>query len=191
MVYHQIAFVHALRQQLRGLSAVDELTPLLSAQDLQAVLKERNIPAAIQRRMAKMLREAKSRQWIDALEWQSMDRNLDDLLDAQGGVERIKNTPIPKQYDYFPMVFVQIYCILLPAGMVGQLGWLTPLGSTLVGFIFLALDKTGRDLESPFDNTIHDVPMTSISKTIETNLRQALGETEVPRTVEPVRGVLW
>lgn len=191
LIYHQIAFVHALRQQLRGLSPWNELEPLLGAEDFQALRKEKNVPLTIQQQMGWMLRAARDRGWVDPLEWQAMDRNLDDLADAQGGAERIKNTPLPKQYDYYPRLFVQIYCILLPVGMVEQLGWFTPLGSTLVGFMMLALDKIGRDLEDPFDNTIYDVPMTAITTTIETNLRQLLGETRLPEPIQPVQGVLW
>ncbi len=117
--------------------------------------------------------------------------NLDELVNAQGGAERIKNTPMPKQYDYFPQLFVQIYCLVLPLALVMNMGWYTPLGSTMVGFIFLALDKIGRDLEDPFENTIYDVPLTSITRTIEVNLRQMLGETVLPPAEKPVRGVLW
>jgi putative membrane protein len=84
-----------------------------------------------------------------------------------------------------------MFCFLLPLTMVSSLGWFTPLGSTLVGFIFLALDKIGRDLEDPFDNTINDIPLTSITRTIEINLRQMLGETELPPPVVPVDDVLW
>jgi putative membrane protein len=112
-------------------------------------------------------------------------------VDAQGGAERIKNTPMPKQYDYFPQLFVQIYCLLLPLALVTNMGWYTPLGSTLVGFIFLALDKIGRDLEDPFENTIYDVPLTAITTTIDINLRQLLGEKELPQGQKPVHGVLW
>jgi putative membrane protein len=113
------------------------------------------------------------------------------LMDAQGGAERIKNTPMPKQFDFFPKLFVHIYCLMLPVGLVETLGWYTPLGSTLVGFMFLALEKIGNDLEDPFENTIYDVPMTAIATTIEINLRQLLGETELPPPEQPVRGVLW
>ncbi len=56
--------------------------------------------------------------------------------------------------------------------------------------MFLALDKIGRDLEDPFDNTIYDVPMTAITTTIEINLRQFLGEKDLSEAVQPVRGVL-
>ena len=191
LVHYQIAYVHALRQQLRGLSPWQEVERVLPGEDLGGLRGSKNVPLSLQQCMGEMLRAAKQRGWLDRLEWQAMDRNLDDLADAQGGTERIKNTPMPKQYDFFPMLFVQIYCLLLPIGMVQNLGWFTPLGSTLVGFMFLALDKIGRDLEDPFDNTIFDVPMTAIATTIETNLRQLLGETDLPEATTPVRGVLW
>ena len=57
--------------------------------------------------------------------------------------------------------------------------------------MFLALDKIGRDLEDPFENTIYDLPLTAITTTIETNLRQLLDEHSLPSPAIPVRGVLW
>ena len=191
LVYHQIAFAHALRQHLRGLEPWKELTPLLSEQELRELREERNVPLAIQQQMGTLLRQCQVREWIDIAHWRALDATMDDLTDAQGGTERIKNTPMPKQYDYFPQLFVHIYCTLLPLALVTNMGWLTPLGSTLVGFIFLALDKIGRDLEDPFENTIYDVPLTAITTTIEINLRQLLGETVLPQREMPVHGVLW
>jgi putative membrane protein len=191
LVHHQIAYVHALRQELRRLEPWEEIAPLLNDAELSALRLERNVPLAIQKQMAALLRECQVRGWVEMGHWRAMDGNLDDLMDAQGGAERIKNTPMPKQYDYFPQLFVHIYCVLLPLALVTNMGWFTPLGSTLVGFIFLALDKIGRDLEDPFENSIFDVPLTSITKTIEANLRQLLGETELPQTQRAVDGVLW
>ena len=191
VVHHQIAYVQALRQQLRKLDPLPAIQRILSSEELESLRGHSNPALAIQRNMGDMIREMRVHGWIDGLAWQAMDRNLDDLLNAQGGAERIKNTPLPKQYDFFPMLFVQIYCLLLPVGMVESLGWFTPLGSTLVGFMFLALDKIGRDLEDPFENSIYDLPLTSITTTIEINLRQLLGETSLPDVVTPVDGILW
>ncbi len=191
LVYHEIAYVLALRQQLRGLEPWDEIAPLLNEEELSALRDEKNVPLAIQRQMSLLLRHCQVRGWIDIAHWRALDSNLDDLVTAQGGAERIKNTPMPKQYDYFPEFFVQIYCLVLPLALVMNMGWYTPLGSTMVGFIFLALDKIGRDLEDPFGNTIFDLPLTSITRTIEINLRQMLGETVLPPAEKPVRGVLW
>jgi len=191
MVHLQIAYVHALRQHLRGVEPWTVLAPLLDERELEMLRGQRNVPMVIQEWMGQLLLECQVREWIDALQWRAMDESLNDLTDAQGGAERIKNTPMPKQYDYFPRLFVHIYCVLLPLALVTSMGWFTPLGSTLVGFIFLALDKIGRDLEDPFENTIYDVPLTSITTTIEVNLRQLLGETTLPSATAPVDGVLW
>ena len=119
-----------------------------------------------------------------------MSDTMTQLANMQGGAERIKNTPMPRQYNYFPRLFVQVFCVLLPLAMVSDLGLATPLGSTAVGFIFLALDRVGRDLEDPFENTVYDVPMTSITRTIEINLNSLLGR-QGPEPVAPVDGVLW
>jgi len=191
MVYFQIAYVHALRQHVRGLEPWNEIAPFMSEQELSQLRGQQNVPFAIQEQMGLLLRECQAREWIDRQQWLAMDRSLGNLMDAQGGAERIKNTPMPKQYDYFPQLFVQMYCVLLPLALVAAMGWFTPLGSTLVGFMFLALDKIGRDLENPFENSIYDVPLTAITTTIEINLRQMLGETAVPKRTEPVHGVLW
>jgi putative membrane protein len=191
MVYYQIAYVHALRQHLRKLDPWEEISTVLSAQEIDELRREKNVPLAIQQWQSVLLRDALDHGWVDMAQWRAMDESLNDLVDAQGGTEKIKNTPMPRQYDFLPQLCTQLYCILLPLSMVASLGWFTPLGSTLVSFIFLALDKIGRDLEDPFDNKNNDIPLTSITRTIEINLRQMLGETELPPQVVPVNGVLW
>lgn len=191
MIYYQIAWVHALRAHLRRLEPWNDISAFLSPQELASLRREKNVPVAIQQSQSIVLRDALDHSLIDAAQWRAMDESLNDLVDAQGGAERIKNTPMPRQYDYIPQLCVQIFCILLPLAMGASMGWFTPLGSALVGFIFLALDKIGRDLEDPFDNTIHDIPLTSITRTIEINLRQMLGETNLPEQTVPVGDILW
>jgi len=191
MVYLQIAWVHALRQHLRKLDPLPEIESILPAEDIASLRGQNNVPTAIQVKQSDMLRRCLDNGWIDMAQWHAMNQSLDDLIDAQGGCERIKNTPMPRQYDYLPQLCAQMFCFLLPLTMVSNLGWFTPLGSTLVGFIFLTLDKIGRDLEDPFDNTIHDIPLTSMCTIIEINLRQMLGETDLPKPTQPVNDVLW
>lgn len=191
LVMLQVAWVHALRQQLRGLPPLDELHGILTEEDLVTLQSQKNVAFTLQIWQGDLLRQALEKDWIDSLQWSNMDNTLNDLADFQGGSERIKNTPMPKQYDFFPQLFTKIYCLLLPLGLVLNMGWFTPLGSTLVGFIFLALDRIGRDLESPFDNKMYDIPLSAMSRTIEINLRQSLGERSLPEPLQPVQGVLW
>jgi putative membrane protein len=191
IVYSQMAYVNALRCQLRGQEPWPELWPFLSKEEIESLRGAKNPAAEIQRRMALLIQESFERGWIDGAQLVVLDNALTELANAQGGCERLKNTPMPKQYDYFPRLLVHASCILLPLGMVASLGLLTPLGSTALGFVLRALEKIGRDLEDPFSNSVHDVALTSICRTIEINLRQYLGETDLPAPVEPVHGVLW
>jgi putative membrane protein len=73
---------------------------------------------------------------------------------------------------------------------VEGLGLLTPVASTSLSFIFITLDRIGRDIETPFENSVHDTPMTSLSRTIEINLRQLMGE-NYPNEVHPVAGFVY
>lgn len=191
MIYLQIAWVNALRQQLRGLPPLDPLHGLLTEEDLVALSDQKNVAYALQMWQGELVRESLENEWIDSLQWAALIGTLNDLINFQGGSERIKNTPMPRQYVFYLGLFVKIYCLLLPLGLVQNMGWFTPLGSTLVGFVFIALDKIGRDLESPFDNNIYDIPLTAMCRTIEINLRQSMGERSLPAAPEPVHGVLW
>ncbi|HET6345897.1 MAG TPA: bestrophin family ion channel, partial [Myxococcota bacterium] len=190
-IYVIIAYVIALRQGLRQVEPWEDLGAVLTPDEIAPLKGVNNVALALNNRMGELAQRCQARKWITPMVWMAMDQNIDDLVDSQGGAERIKNTPLPRQYVFFPRLFVQIYCLMLPLGMVENLGWLTPLGSTLVGFMFLTLDKIGRELEDPFDNQLHDVPMTSITRTIEINLRQMLNEATIPAPVQPVDNVLW
>jgi putative membrane protein len=136
LVLYQVAYVHALRQQLRGLDPVAAVAHLLPHEDSAELAREKNLALTLQRRMSAMLVTARERGWLDQWEWQAIDDSMADLMDAQGGAERIKKTPMPKQFDHFLRFFVHFYCLMLPVGLVETLGWFTPLGSTLVGFMF-------------------------------------------------------
>ena len=63
-------------------------------------------------------------------------------------------------------LFARLFCILLPIGLVESLGWATPIGSSLAGLMFLTVLHIGDDLVDPFADTIHDVPMTAICRSI-------------------------
>jgi ion channel-forming bestrophin family protein len=191
LILLQVAHVHALRNHLRSLQPWGDLNGLIPEEEMDSLKAQKNVPLAIQQKMAALLAHCYQKGWIDEIRWASLDRTVSNLMDSQGASERIKNTPMPRQYDMFISRFIGIYCLLLPLGMVQSLRLLTPIGSTFVGFIFLALDKIGRDLENPFENLPHDISLTAITRNIEINLKQMLGEKDIPEPLAPVDGVLW
>ncbi|MFN3322810.1 MAG: bestrophin family protein [Bryobacteraceae bacterium] len=192
LVMLQIAFVHALRCHLRRQNSLPELKNFLDSDTVEGLRHHRNVPAAILGKMGAELRYAYERGWLDSYRWMSMDQSLTELTNIQGACERIKNTPLPRQYDYFPRLLVTIFCLMLPIGLVEGLGMLTPIASTFLGFIFVALDSIGRNIETPFENSVHDTPMTNLSRAIEINLRQHMGDNDnLPVEVQPVAGFMY
>jgi putative membrane protein len=191
MTYSQIAWVHALRNQLRGHDPVHELSTWLQSDEIDAVRNHANVPTGLLLMMGQRTREAFRQGWIDEFRFISIEETLAELINLQGGCERIKNTPFPRQFDYFPKLFANAFCLMLPVGLVANLGLLTPLASSLVAFMILSLESFGKHLEDPFENTINDIPMTALSRTIEINLKQQLGEDRIPPPLHPVEGFLF
>jgi putative membrane protein len=187
----QIAYVHALRCHLRRQNPFPELETRLPPATVAYLRSQRNVPIAILLLMGEAVRHYFDQGRLDSMRFTSIDRTLTDLCNVQGACERIKNTPLPRQYHYFPRLLVFVYSALLPLGLVEGLGMLTPAVSTLISFIFVSLDTIGKEIESPFENTVHDTPMSSLTRSIEINLLQNLGRENLPRDVRPVDGFVY
>ena len=190
IVLRQVAYVNALRCQLRRQPVDEEVTRFLSKGEADFALERTNTANGIVDGTGRRINIARENGWIDTIQQSSMERVLIDIANAQGGMERLKNTPLPNQYRFFPMIFTHLFCLLLPIGLVETLGFATPLGSTVAGLMFLAVLAIGDDLVDPFANTVHDVPLTAMCRTIEIDLLEAIGE-EAPEATQPVKGVLW
>ena len=187
VAHRQIAYVHALRMHLRRQAPWDELAARLPAEEVERLRGVLNVPNAIHARTAALIADTRPDPIIQA----AFARTLSDISNAQGGMERIKNTPLPQQYATYPAIFTHGFCILLPLGLVETLGLLTPLGSTVAGFLFLALLQIGNDMQNPFENLEDDVPLTTLTRGIEIDLRDSLGETHGLKPVQPSDGILW
>lgn len=203
LVLHQIAFTHALRCHLRNQTPFPELRSILDEDAAQSFRRFRNVPAAILLRTGQLLRQARNEGMLDSYRWAAIDENLTTLANIQGACERIKNTPLPRQFDYLPRILLDAFCWLIPLGIVDDLGLMTPLASTLISLTLIAADLMSREIADPFANTIHDTPMTALSRTIELNLREQMDNAfderihiaptrkQHLRDVEPVDGFVF
>ena len=192
LVYRVIAYTHALRLVLRQqLDRMDsDLGPFLPAAELASLKRESNVPAAIAQRLGDRLMDGYRRGWVDPLHLPMLQEALNRFMDIQGGCERIKNTPVPLSYTMLTHRIVGLYCVALPFGIHDVVGEFTPVVVLIIAFAFLGLDAVGTQIEDPFEEDPNDLPLLSLSRMIETNLRQRLGETDLPAAVVPDRGVL-
>lgn len=186
----QIAYVNTLRCQLRRLPLAMALESRLDADEVAAAMTRTNVANGLLDTTARSVEQARRHGWIDSIQQASMERILVDIANAQGGMERLKNTPLPYQYCFYPKLFTRLFCVLLPIGLVETLQYATPFGSTVAGLMFLAVLKIGDELVDPFANTIHDLPLDSMCRTVEIDALQAIGE-RAPEPMQPVNGVLW
>lgn len=126
-----------------------------------------------------------------------MQRVLSDFYDHQGRAERIKKFPLPRQYANLSFIFNCIFIFLLPLGIVAEFAklgdagvWLMIPFGTIVGWIYVVMELIGDYSENPFEGFGTDIPMLSICRTIEIDLLQMLGETDIPKPIQPVNDIL-
>lgn len=196
LLYRLIAFPHALRLQLRRQDAWDQLAPLLPAAELARARAAANPPGAVLQGLAERLKDGVREEKLGQFDPISLEPGLTALQAAQAGCERIKATPMLRQYEYFARWFVWTFLALLPPSLLALFPpddsrWLVIPLSLAIGFVYAITARTGQVTEDPFENRIHDVPMTAICTTIERDLRDLLGESPLPPPAEPVDGYLY
>lgn len=169
-IRHQIAFVHSLRQQLRGEDNTANLQRLLTVEEQQAVVGQNFIALRLTQIMGQMLAKWQAEQKIDVWQWQSLDNTLGEIAHIQAGCERINNTPIP--YAYFVLLHrtVYLYCFMLPFGLGNTIGWVTPFVVSFVGYTFMALNEIVDEISEPFGTGENELPLGMMCDTIETQL---------------------
>lgn len=190
LMYAIAAYPHALRMALGKEDASADIQRLLPPYMQDAIVNYRNKPNAILYQIGLGVTEEVNKKGIDGAVHGQIDRILSDIANAQGGLERIRNTPLPMQFSALPRTLVNIFCIVLPLSMVQTLEWITPLGSSLVGCLFLVLDKSANDLQEPFSGTPHALPMATMARNIEIDVTQPTGDTTAP-PLSAVNGVQY
>lgn len=180
LIKRVIAYVHCLRLHLRDDADHSELQTLLPADEFAALDREWNRPAYLLQRLGERFRELYDEGRIHAMHLVQLDASLTDMTNIQGGCERIKSTPIPLVYNVLIHRIAGLYCFALPFGLIHTTHAYTPVVVLLISYAFFGLDAVGEQIEDPFGLDANDLPLNLLCITIERNLRQRMGETELP-----------
>ncbi len=175
----------------------DEVTPLLSAKEKDFILQRKNKATQIISLQSMQLSALAAQGVLTDYRFVQLESLLKELYDHQGKCERIKNFPYPRQFATINQFFIHLFVYMIPLGMLnefnklgGNMIWLTIPFSILVSWVFTSLEKVGESTENPFEGNANDVPITALSRTIEIDLREMLGETNLPSPLQPVRSIL-
>lgn len=190
MIYRAIAFSHALRHQLRGFDGTSELKAFLPEAEWRQIGKASNKPHFLMLKMGADLRLCVKERRIQDCQAVAIDDTLSAMTAAGAACERIKHTPIPFSYTLLLHRTAYIYCYLLPFGLVDSIGFMTPLVVAIIAYTFFGLDALGDEIEEPFGTSPNDLALDAICRTIEINLRESIGDENIPAPYAPVDYVL-
>jgi putative membrane protein len=173
------------------------LAKYLNANELKFILSKSNKAAQIIALQSSELKILLDEGYIEDFRHMELEKMLVEFLNQQGVSERIKNFPYPRQFATLNLYFIKIFVLLVPLGMLQEfdkLGdnmiWFSIPFSALSTWIFTTLEKIGESTESPFEGSANDVPITSISRSIEIDLREMFDEENIPQALKPENNIL-
>lgn len=181
------------------------LTRLIPPDELAVVLASRNKATQLMAQQSRAIQGLFARGDIVINFFIEMEKVLKELLDHQGRSERIKNFPYPRQYAIINTFFIRFFCVLLPFGLLkefdglnaiangwmkGHMVWLVIPFSVMISWMYTTLEQVGASTENPFEGGANDVPIAQINRMIEIELRELLGDTDLPPLLRPKNNII-
>lgn len=175
----------------------EQLDQFLEKEEYTEMLSFKNMATQLIDKQAQELKALRKQNYIDDFRHMELQKLLYDFYEHQGKLERIKKFPLPRQYGSISFIFVGIFIFLLPFGMLPLFSGMNTIGFILsilltvtVAWVYLVMELVGDYSENPFEGSANDIPMYSLCRTIEIDLREMLGETQLPKGVDSKNGIL-
>lgn len=174
----------------------EDIKSYISENDYNYVMGKSNKQTALLYLQSHHLKQLKEKGVIWEFSFLELEGVIQEFFTLQGKSERIKNFPYPRQFATLNHFFMWLFILLLPLALVPQFAeigrefmdksplmgklfvWFSVPFYVIVAWIFHTMERIGRTGENPFEGTANDVPISTISRGIEIDLRQNLGESE-------------
>ncbi len=195
MIYLMIAFTKTLNYTLRHQNKFNDIQQWLSENEKSYFLNAQNKLNFLLSLKGKKIYHAMANGTLAGFDSFQLEGQLLALTNYAGACERIKDTPLLRQYHYFTKLFLFAFIVILPFSLLSDFIklektiWILPV-SVLISFIFSIIAKVGEVNEDPFENEITDVPMDFLCNTIERDLLEMLGEKDLPKIYTHQNGYL-
>ncbi len=185
MAHRQIAWCYSLSKSLRNHDAKKHLLHFITKKELRSLHGHSNIPLALLDHQSQDLCQLHAQKLINDYQQVQIDGTLLRLCASMGQAERIKNTFFPKTYRLTLHLFIYIFLVTLSLSLTNLQGPTEVLLMVFISLPFFLLEKIATSIQDPFENTPTDTSMTSISRTIEINIKQLLEiENDVPEPID-------
>lgn len=167
---------------------LEDVREYLSEEDYNYILTKGNRSSHLLSLQSKHMIKLRQAGIIEHFRHLEMQGLITEFYTLQGKSERIKNFPFPRQYASINFFFVMLFIGLLPFGMISVFNaleadfWLIlaiPF-SVVASWVFWMMEMIGDYSENPFEGLHNDVPIASMARGIEIDIRQMLDETDLP-----------
>jgi putative membrane protein len=172
----QIIWTYALGESLRRLPFSEKVQQYLDQHQIRAM----NIPNALLDAHSQQLKEIAASKGFTDFQQMQLNDIITRLCDSMGKCERLKNTVFPRSYSVLVHILIYVFAAILPFGLDDSQLSVEMMITFLIPVVFIMIEKTSIIMQDPFENGPVDTPMTSLARTIETNIRQMTGEQNVP-----------
>ncbi len=170
-----------------------EISKYLSEDDYQYVMSKDNKSSHVLSLQSKHMMRLRQDGYIEHFRHLQMQQMITEMFSLQGKSERIKNFPFPRQYATVNYFFTVLFIILLPFGMLdvfaglkqGYWIWFSIPFSVIGSWVFWMMEMIGDYSENPFEGSYNDVPITSMTRSIEIDIRQMIDEEDLPEPIQP------
>ncbi|WP_344821803.1 bestrophin family protein [Rurimicrobium arvi] len=185
LTLRQIAWNYALGNSLRGLDPMPGLERYLDENDMNHLRSQSNKPLAILQLNTLHLLRLRSEGRLELFAHVQINNTMVNFSNAMGMCERIKATVFPTTYRHFLHWVIYLFCVTLAISLNGiDTYFELPLLVAISGAFFL-LEKSATHLQDPFSNLPTDTAVTTIATNIEINLRQLIGDNDIPNPYPP------
>ena len=181
----QIAWSYCLGQSLRKLDATERINEYMNSDDVSFVKKHKNIPLAILKLNNDHIADLRRQERIDKFAHIQINSTIVNLTNAMGMAERIKSTIFPVTYRLFLHLAIYLFIVLLSISLRGLESYFEIPLLIIIAALFFLLERTATLLQDPFSNAPTDTAMTAIATTIETNIKQLIGDGDLPKEIQP------
>jgi putative membrane protein len=174
-----------------------ELNQYISKNELEQLDGKTNKATQILKNQSHRLQEIRDKGYYDDFRHMEFHQLISSFYTDQGKSERIKNFPFPRQYASVTLWITLVFTALIPFGlmdiMIGKepwMIWICPFLGGLITWVFYLMEKIGDYSENPFEGTYNDIPITSISRAIEIDMREMIEDTDIPEPIKDSNGFL-
>ncbi|SEW44801.1 putative membrane protein [Chitinophaga sp. YR573] len=182
-----------------------ELRKYMTEEELKSILTTKNKATQIMSMQSQTINELYGKQELVLPQFIEMQKAIFNFYTVQGQSESIKDSPYPRQYSTINTFFVNLFCFLLPFGMLhefdklndsvngimkGNMVWLVVPFSMIISWMYTSLEQVGESTENPFEGSANDVPISQMCRAIEIELRDMLGEKERPPSLLPQHNII-